>query len=412
MEDRGMAEQKPAKSWFKTIFGTVLGLATGAATMYVSPLVNSVIKPGKPLANFAVETDGLNATFYNRYSGEGWWDFGDGSPLEPAAMAQDSVTHTYAKAGTYPAKLIVRNFVGEEHERSVSVDVTVATQTVTQPALTALEAVPISADRSAPATFRVTVQASNAERCVWDFGGDKPLEIATESLGKQERLITFSSPGTHVIQAIAMSGNNAVRRTISVQVDQQRSDTLVAKLKVIDRGTRAEKRQQTESVPITLTRESSGTIPIDRKVTARYGATILEASIGAADPAFKNLKATIAADRRSVQITGSLSPTTAMMQSPKPPMLPVVMTCERHSKTLAPPAEVMVSVSIPGTATLPLPALPSGGVAGQRNLVLEFRSAGGQTWQQPLPSGGTPLDFGNRHFSISTAANDREVRID
>src|SRR5262249_3306973 len=149
--------------------------------------------------------------------------------------------------------------------------------------------------------------------------------------------------------------------TVSVQVEQQRSDTLVAKLKVIDRGTRSEKRQQTESVPITLTRQSSGTIPIDRKVTARYGATILEAAIGAADPAFKNLKAAIAADRRSVQITGSLSPTTAMMQSPNPPTIPVVMTCERHSKTVAPPSEVMASVSIPGSATLPLPAAPAHG---------------------------------------------------
>src|SRR5262245_55131769 len=162
MEDRGMAEQKSVKGWFKTIFGTVLGLATGAATMYVSPLVNSVIKPGRPLANFAVETDGLNATFHNRYSGEGWWDFGDGSPLEPATMSQDSVTHTYAKAGTYPAKLIVRNYVGEEHERSVSVDVTVASQNAVQPAINALDAVPLNADRSAPATFRISAQLANA----------------------------------------------------------------------------------------------------------------------------------------------------------------------------------------------------------------------------------------------------------
>src|SRR4029077_226418 len=73
MEDRGMAEQKSVKGWFKTLFGTVLGLATGAATMYISPLVNGVIKPGRPLANFAVETDGMTATFHNRYSGEGWW---------------------------------------------------------------------------------------------------------------------------------------------------------------------------------------------------------------------------------------------------------------------------------------------------------------------------------------------------
>lgn len=407
-----MAEQKSLRGWFKTILGTVAGLASGAAAMYLSPLVNGIIKPGKPLANFAVETDGLTATFHNRYSGEGWWDFGDGSPLEPATISQDSVTHTYPKAGAYPAKLIVRNYVGEEHERSVSLDVTVASQTVVQPAITALEAVPITSDRTAPATFRIVAQTTNAERCLWDFGGDKPLEVATESLARQERFITFATPGTHVIQAVALSGNNAVRRTVTVQVEQQRSDTLVAKLKVTDRGTRSEKRQQTESVPITLTKQSGSSVAIDRKVSARYGATIRDAQIAATDPAFKNLKAVISPDRRSVQLTGSLSPTSAMMQAPNPPSIPLVLTCERHSKMLAAPVEVTASVTIPGTVSLPLPPLPADGAQAQRSLVLELHSAGGQTWQQPLPSSATPLDFGNKRFAISTAANDREVRID
>src|SRR6266849_5833345 len=108
-----MAEQKSVKGWLKTLFGTMLGLASGAAAMYISPLVNGVIKPGRPLANFAVETDGLTATFHNRYTGEGWWDFGDGSPLEPAMHDQASLSHTYPRPGTYTAKLTVRNFIGE-----------------------------------------------------------------------------------------------------------------------------------------------------------------------------------------------------------------------------------------------------------------------------------------------------------
>ena len=68
------------------------------------------------LFDFAVETDGLTATFHNRYAGEGWWDFGDGAPLEPALPQQPSISHTYAKPGTFPAKLMVRNYVGDEHE--------------------------------------------------------------------------------------------------------------------------------------------------------------------------------------------------------------------------------------------------------------------------------------------------------
>src|SRR5439155_18897180 len=116
------ATAAPKRSLFRRLFalvGTIAGMCSGAALMYLSPLVDRVVKPGKPLANFAVETEGLSATFHNRYAGEGWWDFGDGSPLEPATPDQSSITHTFPHPGTYTTKLLVRNFVGDEHERSV-----------------------------------------------------------------------------------------------------------------------------------------------------------------------------------------------------------------------------------------------------------------------------------------------------
>ena len=76
-----MSEEKPKRvGWFKAAIGAMVGLMSGAVGMYVSPLIDRVVKPSKPLANFAVETDGLTATFHNRYAGEGWWDKQTPSP--------------------------------------------------------------------------------------------------------------------------------------------------------------------------------------------------------------------------------------------------------------------------------------------------------------------------------------------
>src|SRR5258707_4876377 len=99
-----MGETKPAdsnesktKGWFKTLAGTIAGLLSGAVVMYASPLLDKVIKPARPVANFAVDYDSLTVIFHNRSSGsrEGWWDFGDGSPLESLHPKDELITHAY-----------------------------------------------------------------------------------------------------------------------------------------------------------------------------------------------------------------------------------------------------------------------------------------------------------------------------
>src|SRR5262245_12629836 len=149
---------------FKWLFGSLAGLISGAAAMYATALFNEVVKPARPLANFAVETDGLTATFHNRFAGEGWWDFGDGSELEPAQHDQASISHTYAKPGTYAVKLTVRNIIGDEHDRTVSLGVTVSQNAAPQPVIGKLDVQPVGASRTAPATFRLAAQTTNAER--------------------------------------------------------------------------------------------------------------------------------------------------------------------------------------------------------------------------------------------------------
>src|SRR5262249_14822377 len=105
-----MAEEKaPSKvsGWIKALFTSVFGLVSGAALMDLTPLVNNVIKPGKPVPNFAQQASGLTVTFNNRSTGgtHGWWDFGDGSALEPYEPDKDTITHTYPRSGNYNVKL-------------------------------------------------------------------------------------------------------------------------------------------------------------------------------------------------------------------------------------------------------------------------------------------------------------------
>ena len=67
-----MAEEKPAgklSGWVKAMLTSVLGIMSGAALMYLTPLVNNVIKPAKPVPNFAQQTNNLTVTFNNRSTG-------------------------------------------------------------------------------------------------------------------------------------------------------------------------------------------------------------------------------------------------------------------------------------------------------------------------------------------------------
>src|SRR6266852_8634344 len=79
------AEAKNGFGWLKAVGGGIGGLVSGAIMMYASPLVDKFVKPPKPVANFEKLIDGTTITFHNRSTGatDGWWDFGDGTALEP-----------------------------------------------------------------------------------------------------------------------------------------------------------------------------------------------------------------------------------------------------------------------------------------------------------------------------------------
>lgn len=105
--------------------------------------------------------------------------------MEPVSSAQSSVTHTYPRPGSYTAKLSLRNFIGEESERTVNVQL--EPDAPEDPAVVAFEAVPVTPDSYAPATFRLTTKVKNVDWCVYDFGDELPMLTATVS-GDQVRI--------------------------------------------------------------------------------------------------------------------------------------------------------------------------------------------------------------------------------
>ena len=110
-DEKEAGVRSKVSGWFKAGVTSVIGLFSGAVLMYGTSLVNTVIKPAKPVPNFSIQVTGSLVNVNNKSTGgtQGWWDFGDGTALEPFDPKVSNVQHTYAKPGTYKvtAKLMV-----------------------------------------------------------------------------------------------------------------------------------------------------------------------------------------------------------------------------------------------------------------------------------------------------------------
>src|SRR5262249_32153879 len=177
--------------------------------------------------------------------------FGEGTPLEPFATDQHA-THTYAKPGPYAVKLTVRNFLADENERSVSVEVAARGKDTpaTAPQVSEFVLQPVSPTAVAPATFRVTARLANVDSCVWDLG-DGRLEV-TPGADRIDRRGTFEKPGAFAAQLIAHSGKQAVRRGGPARVEAPPEGTLMAVLRVTDAGARVERVPVSKSVAVAV----------------------------------------------------------------------------------------------------------------------------------------------------------------
>jgi PKD repeat protein len=372
----------PKHGWLKAAIIGLLGLCGGAAGTYTTALVDRVVKPTKPVANFATNADGLTLSCQNHASGEsGWWDFGDGSPLEPYAPDQH-VSHAYAKPGTYTIKLTVRNYLGDENERTVPIEIAPAQKDAPLPQIAGFSLQPVSPASVAPATFRLTADVSNAGTCVWDYG-DGRVEVTDG--GKIDRLVTFEKPGTFAVSLVAHNGKQGAKQSAPVKIESPRDGTTMAVLKITDSGTKLDRHATTESVAVPVPSDKSATT-FTKTVNARPGHTLADAAIADAPASVKNVKVQIAADKHSATVTGEWAgdlKTVNKAAGGSDAIIRVKCTQERTTPHQPPTMIVTGAFAVSGQALradLPLPPAPLGVAGAKREYQLEIRTTrDGQT---------------------------------
>jgi hypothetical protein len=404
-------------AWVKGLVTAVLGLCSGAVLMYASPLIDRVVKPGKPVANFAAQAQGLQVTFQNRSTGgtEGWWDFGDGSALEPFVPDQATLNHAYAKPGVYTAKLSVRNLLGEENDRTANINLDGSSPSL--PAIESFTVVPVGSDTYAPAAFHVLCKVKNAELCVWALGHERPLEVCTDGAACQERVVTFRRPGTHVIRFAAFNGKQAVEKSHAVTVTDPPKGSVTVALNVKRQAMQVLTSTTTRTVSVPFPPKSKETVaPLATFIGADQGCQIMDARLVQAANV-KDAKVEITPDRQQIKLTGQIVRPTTFLRlphtQPPPAVLQLAMTQERQMPVVALPVEpVGDSFTVPGSTLLPVPKLDSGWVMKQQTLSIELRDGDRVVWQAAqFPATGTVLVQG-RQLRASAALSGEQVRVD
>lgn len=388
MSTASVPAKKSGFGVFKAALGGFAGLATGVIGVYATAIVDKVAKPGKPIADFSVKADGMNVNVQNRATGQsGWWDFGDGSSLEPFEPEKD-VVHTFAKPGHYAVKLTVRNFLMEENDRSVPVDLTVSTTQV-GPTITDFTLESIGGAATAPAMFRMRGEVKNADSVIWDLGGEK-VEVTDSPTGKFEKLFVIENPGPVQIQMIGLAGKVPVKKMSMVNVLAPANGAFSVSLKVIDTGTQVERKEFPETVSLPIPAKDAK--PVERILKAQPGYTIAEAKLGAVkSTAMKNLKVEIAADKQSAKLTGDWASTGDAAQKASggaEVMVPVILVQEK-AKTTTRPMDLSATFSAEGgfvmqntanpvrSAILQLPSVPTGMTNSTRKLQFEINEMSG-----------------------------------
>lgn len=396
-----MADEKSPgliAGWLKAGVTSICGLLGGAALMYVTPLVNSAVKPAKPVANFAHQAQGLAVTFQNRSAGgaEGWWDFGDGSALEPYSPKQESVSHTYARAGNYTVKLSLRNLLGEEGDRTVTVNIDGA-HAGTKPIIESFQIIPLQRDSVAPAVFQVKCKVKNAALCLWSLGDDRPLETSEDTTG-HERYVTLKEPGVYTLRLVAVNGKQTAEKSEQVIVGICQHDVPSATLKVTYQAVHVQTRTTTQPVRVTWPAGQGGNAqPFDKTFLAPDGFQIVKAGLqNADDPQVRNVRLDVDPSRTKVIVRGEL------LQGAPNWVALVDWTLERRSTPIAKMMEeIPVNLSVPGQTPIPIPQLSPRWQVAQKKLSLELRDGGRVVWSGDRLPAGDVVQMSKRSVRVS-----------
>ena len=411
-----MADEKPVSKtpgWVKAVGTSLLGLVSGAALMYLTPLVNNVIKPAKPVPNFAQQTSSLTVTFNNRSTGgvQGWWDFGDGSALEPFEPDKDVVAHTYPRAGTYQVRLTLQNLLGEEAERTVSLNLD--TSSATPPAIEAFDVIALSGG-NAPATYKIVSQVRNAKLVAWDLGEGS---LKTETNPSTERLVTLSEPGDYRIRLLAFNGDQIVEKSKSVFVGVGDSNKPMATLKVVYEGVQIEQKPQSQSIVLAWDPKHQGnTCPVNREIAVAQGWVIADAKVEPAKEQVRGLKAEIVQGQTRLRVSGELvKPKNLLIGKVAAPqsVVRVNMTLVRRSApvTIATDA-VAFELAAPGSTPLPVPPPPAGLEVQGKRFALEIKDGRQVIWNTPGLPTAAQMAMKSRPMRVTAVEQGNQLRVD
>jgi hypothetical protein len=401
--------------WIKAVITGVLGLLSGAVLMYVSPWVEKAIKPAKPVANFGVQVDGLKATFVNQAEGsEGWWDFGDGSPLQPFAPDQKTFTHDYQKPGGYTAKLLLRNLFGDENHREVNIHLDGTT--ARPPAIEAFEVQPLDPTKTAPATFRITTKITGAELLVWACGNDQPIEVVSDPPESQERYITFHKQGQYLIKLAAVHGKQIVEKSQSVVVLPAVLSTPMAKIVVQNQMTPVKILPSDRTVVVPLPgKVDSGVHKFSQEIRADFGSKIVAAKFAQPEqlPHIQNANLSVEEGGAKAILTGEYLPAkvNAGQKSSTPKWAaPVKLTVEKKGAEVTSGAPIWMPLKLSGKTAIPLPKSPQGWKLNQRTVQLELYDGQQLVWKEPkLPQKASVYIYGSPYMVTASEVGDQLV---
>jgi hypothetical protein len=368
-----MAEQEPvaekkSSAILKFLLSTFAGLASGAVLMYLSPLVNSAIKPPKPLPNFAYQAEGLKVTFLNRSTGahDGWWDFGDDSGLQPFSPDRDKIVHQFRKPGVYSVKLALKNILGEETERTVTVNL--ERDEMADPEIVQFNVERRTAPSMLPASFHVSAEVRNADLCIWSFGEERPLEIVTEPRNKLRKWVTFKQPGTKMIRLVVANGKQTREKVEKIVIDPiapsaapALASTQPSAMVAIQwtYGATPEPQVETWTFDVPLS-GAGGAFETPRK-SAPPGYRIIKTEV-IPNKLLRDARANVSSDQTSVSLKGEgqRSSFGAFRNGPTSTTVQIRVWLDRKTMAREVTREMYSMLKIPGETRLDLPQLDPG----------------------------------------------------
>ena len=444
-----MAEQESPRGgrlsgWVKAGVGAVGGALSGVLLMNLTAYLDNAVKPARPVANFQAVPQGLTVHLQNLSSGgQGWWDFGDGSPLQPVTPDHEFVTHTYQRAGDYNVKLSLHNVLNEQSDRSVPVHVEdTAGAAAAPPHIDKLEATPLCPGAYAPATFRLSCKVTSAQVCVWDLGEDLPLQVITDptAIANQDQLMTFDKPGGYVVKVAAVNGTKSDEKTEVVTVMEPPAGAATFVLNVCGTATHLMTQSRDfifgQTFPPTadgdtyhldlLSPAQPDYILADVTVKGPTGNDLAHLGNGPALDldadqlglrSARNLRLEMATDRRAVRLTGDLVRDPAHRNEPCGMVLPVVLSEQKRLAMDLKAQQVTAVVALPEkgascTAVLPFPPLAKTCEKAQRSLTLQLRDGDQVVWQDAELTKSALVTLQKRQFIVTVTKMSDQVRVD